>query len=30
LYDVSVRVAGEVVAELRGRARQVPGLPGPS
>jgi len=29
LYDVSVRVAGEVVAELRGRARQVPGLPGP-
>ena len=29
LYDVSVRVDGEVVAELRGRARQVPGLPGP-
>jgi acyl-CoA thioesterase len=29
LYDVSVRVAGEVVAEFRGRARQVPGLAGP-
>src|SRR5689334_6524492 len=29
LYDVSVRVADEVVAEFRGRARQVPGLPGP-
>jgi len=24
-----VRVADEVVAEFRGRARQVPGLPGP-
>ena len=29
LYDVTVRVADEVVAEFRGRARQVPGLPGP-
>ena len=30
LYDVTVRVADEVVAEFRGRARQVPGLPGPT
>jgi acyl-CoA thioesterase len=29
LYDVTVRAADEVVAEFRGRARQVPGLPGP-
>ena len=29
LYDVTVRVTNEVVAEFRGRARQVPGLPGP-
>jgi acyl-CoA thioesterase len=30
LYDVTVRAGGEVVAEFRGRARQVPGLPAPS
>src|SRR3954469_18094102 len=29
LYDVTVRGADEVVAEFGGRARQVPGLPGP-
>jgi acyl-CoA thioesterase len=31
IYDVTVRTgAGEVVAEFRGRSRQVPGLPGPT
>jgi acyl-CoA thioesterase len=31
LSDVTVRTgAGEVVAEFRGRSRQVPGLPGPT
>ena len=29
LYDVTVRVGVEVVAEFRGRARQVPGLASP-
>lgn len=29
LYDVTVRVADDVVAEFRGRTRQVPGLFGP-
>ncbi|MGI5126532.1 hydroxyphenylacetyl-CoA thioesterase PaaI [Pseudonocardia sp. CA-107938] len=29
LYDVTVRADGEVVAEFRGRARQVPGMPAP-
>ncbi len=29
LYDVTVRSDGEVVAEFRGRTRQVPGLPAP-
>lgn len=29
LYDVTVRAAGEAVAEFRGRTRQVPGLPPP-
>lgn len=29
LYDVTVRAGGRVVAEFRGRSRQVPGLPGP-
>ncbi|MFC5996067.1 hydroxyphenylacetyl-CoA thioesterase PaaI [Pseudonocardia hispaniensis] len=30
LYDVTLRVGAEVVAEFRGRTRQVPGLPPPS
>ena len=30
LYDVSVRMGEVAVAELRGRTRQVPGLPPPS
>ncbi len=30
LYDVTVRVDGEAVAEFRGRTRQVPGLPAPT
>jgi len=30
LYDVTVRVGAEVVAEFRGRSRQVPGLAAPS
>ena len=30
LYDVTVRAGGTVVAEFRGRTRQVPGLPPPS
>lgn len=30
LYDVTVRVGEEAVAEFRGRTRQVPGLPPPS
>ncbi len=29
LYDVTVRVGAEAVAEFRGRSRQVPGLSGP-
>jgi acyl-CoA thioesterase len=29
IYDVTVRVGGEAVAEFRGRSRQVPGLPAP-
>ena len=29
LYDVTVRAGDEVVAEFRGRTRQVPGLPPP-
>ena len=29
VYDVTVRVGAEVVAEFRGRSRQVPGLPPP-
>jgi acyl-CoA thioesterase len=29
LYDVTVRVGDEPVAEFRGRTRQVPGLPAP-
>jgi acyl-CoA thioesterase len=29
LYDVTVRVGDEAVAEFRGRTRQVPGLPQP-
>jgi acyl-CoA thioesterase len=29
VYDVTVRSADEVVAEFRGRTRQVPGLPAP-
>nr|WP_219418731.1 hydroxyphenylacetyl-CoA thioesterase PaaI [Pseudonocardia nigra] len=29
LYDVTVRAGDEVVAEFRGRTRQVPGLPAP-
>jgi acyl-CoA thioesterase len=29
LYDVTVRAGAEVVAEFRGRTRQVPGLPPP-
>lgn len=29
LYDVTVRVGDEAVAEFRGRTRQVPGLPPP-
>jgi acyl-CoA thioesterase len=29
LYDVTVRVGAEPVAEFRGRSRQVPGLPPP-
>ena len=29
LYDVTVRAGGRVVAEFRGRSRQVPGLPAP-
>jgi acyl-CoA thioesterase len=29
LYDVTVRAEGQVVAEFRGRTRQVPGLPPP-
>lgn len=29
LYDVTVRAGGQVVAEFRGRSRQVPGLPAP-
>jgi acyl-CoA thioesterase len=29
LYDVTVRVDAEAVAEFRGRSRQVPGLPAP-
>jgi acyl-CoA thioesterase len=30
LYDVTVRVGDEPVAEFRGRTRQVPGLPAPT
>jgi len=30
LYDVTVRVGDEVVAEFRGRTRQVPGMPAPT
>ena len=30
LYDVTVRAGDTVVAEFRGRTRQVPGLPAPS
>jgi acyl-CoA thioesterase len=30
LYDVTVRDGAEVVAEFRGRTRQVPGLPPPT
>jgi acyl-CoA thioesterase len=30
LYDVTLRVEGETVAEFRGRSRQVPGLPSPA
>ena len=30
LYDVTVRAGDEVVAEFRGRTRQVPGLPAPA
>jgi acyl-CoA thioesterase len=30
LYDVTLRVGGEPVAEFRGRSRQVPGLPAPT
>lgn len=30
LYDVTVRVGDDAVAEFRGRTRQVPGLPPPS
>jgi acyl-CoA thioesterase len=30
LYDVTVRVGDEAVAEFRGRTRQVPGLPPPT
>ena len=30
LYDVTVRAGERVVAEFRGRSRQVPGLPAPS
>jgi acyl-CoA thioesterase len=30
LYDVTVRLGPEAVAELRGRTRQVPGLPPPN
>lgn len=30
LYDVTVRAGGRVVAEFRGRSRQVPGLPAPT
>lgn len=30
LYDVTVRAGDEVVAEFRGRTRQVPGLPPPT
>lgn len=29
LYDVTVRAGGAVIAEFRGRTRQVPGLAGP-
>ena len=29
VYDVTVRVGDEVVAEFRGRSRTVPGLPPP-
>ena len=29
LYDVTVRAGDRVVAEFRGRTRQVPGLPPP-
>ncbi len=29
LYDVTVRAGEQVVAEFRGRSRQVPGLPAP-
>lgn len=30
LYDVTVRAGDEVIAEFRGRTRQVPGLRGPA
>jgi acyl-CoA thioesterase len=30
LYDVTVRLGDEAVAEFRGRTRQVPGLPPPA
>lgn len=30
LYDVTVRAGARVVAEFRGRTRQVPGLPAPA
>nr|WP_037058278.1 hydroxyphenylacetyl-CoA thioesterase PaaI [Pseudonocardia asaccharolytica] len=30
LYDVTIRAGAEVVAEFRGRTRQVPGLPPPA
>lgn len=30
LYDITVRVGDDPVAEFRGRTRQVPGLPAPS
>jgi acyl-CoA thioesterase len=30
LYDVTVRAGEQVVAEFRGRTRQVPGLPAPT